>query len=253
MVKETDSSIIKKTEVQFPYLGSEEIRSFRFIKEIFAEFFGTAMLVFVGCSSAFSDEEPDPVKIAFCFGITVFAIVQIIGHVSGGHINPAVSLALMLGGKIGVFKCTIFIFAQFVGGIIGSALVVAIRPAEDSSWDLGANNLGFGVSVIQATVIETLITMMLVLVVYAVAADPVNASNMKGSAPLAIGLTVTACHLAFIPFTGSSMNPARSFGPMVLNMEFHNGWVYFAGPFIGSILGALIYQLLFQAVETSVI
>jgi len=106
---------------------------------------------------------------------------------------------------------------------------------------------GEGVELPQAVCVEALITSLLVLVVFAVAGDPSNSPTVKGSGPLAIGLTVGACHLFAVPLTGSSMNPARSLGPAAVMGDFTSHWVYWVGPLLGGVAGALVYQIVFRA------
>merc|ERR1719336_2787284 len=190
------------------------------------------------------------VRIALAFGLTVATLAQTIGHVSGCHINPAVTAGLITGAKVGLLKGLAYIVVQCIGGVLGGAILMAVVPATVRGRDgLGTTTVNPALTSGQAFGVEFLITMVLVLVVFASAADDNNKDNVKGSAPLAIGLSITTCHLFAIPLTGSSMNPARSLGPSVVAGCWSNHWVYWLGPIAGGVAAALIYQLTFKAPE----
>ena len=247
-----------------PYLGTAELKEVAtLLKAVTAEFVGTCLLVLVGCGSCIGgdrtdsnqsiDDQANIVRISLCFGITVATLAQTLGHVSGCNINPAVTLGLVLGGKLGILKGLLYVAAQCGGALLGSLMLYAVVPsAARGAAGLGKTGLAPDVTFVQALTIEMLITMVLVMVVFAAAADSGNSSNVKGSAPLAIGLSITTCHLFAVPFTGSSMNPARSLGPAVILGEVEHLWVYWAGPLLGGIFGALLYQVVLRSgVETS--
>lgn len=250
--------------METPYLmespiGENEVKNvMKLIKCLVAEMLGTMFLVLVGCGSCYAAKPPmhahdDYVRIALAFGVTVATIAQSIGHISGCHINPAITSGLIVGAKIGLVKGLLYIVFQCIGSLIGAGLLKGFVPATATVTPLGnatlpgltkiAPNINAG----QGLGVEMFITFVLVLVVFAAAADENNAPNVKGSAPLAIGLSITTCHLFAIPLTGSSMNPARSFGPAVVGNYFANHWVYWVGPILGGIFAALTYQLLFKA------
>jgi len=244
-----------------PYIGLSELhpRSV-LLRSLLAEFVGTLLLVLLGCGSCIGgdhseapvqvDDQANYVRISLCFGITVATLAQTIGHVSGCHINPAVTLGLVVGRKIGITRGCLYIGTQCVGAITGAAILQAIVPEGFRGAEgLGRTDIGPKVTVGQAVAIEMLITMVLVMIVFAAAADSINAATVKGSAPLAIGLSITTCHLFAVPLTGSSMNPARSLGPAVILGEFDNHWVYWAGPLLGGIFGALFYQVVLRAAK----
>jgi aquaporin related protein len=246
--------------IKLPFLGLDEIKEDpkAFGKALFAEFLGTALLVFVGCGSCMGGDDKDNdielgqqaqfVRIALAFGITVATLAQTIGHVSGCHINPAITAGLITGAKCGLLRGLAYIVMQVVGGVAGAGILSAVVPAtvRGRVGGLGTTALSH-VTPAQGFGIEFLITMVLVLVVFAAAADENNSASVKGSAPLAIGLSITTCHLFAIPLTGSSMNPARTFGSNAVVGKWDNHWVYWAGPILGGIAAALIYQLLLAA------
>lgn len=243
-----------------PYIGMVEISKDKAgtAKALVAELLGTFILVLVGCGSCFSGDtdsdishQAQYIRIALTFGVTVATVAQTIGHVSGCHINPAVTAGLVTGAKIGLVKGLLYIVAQCIGAILGAGVLRLLVPVGSvrGAEGLGCTGVSEAIGSGQAFGIEFLVTMVLVLVVFGAAADGNNAPSVKGSAPLAIGLSITTCHLFAIPLTGSSMNPARSLGPSVINGCWAHHWVYWLGPLAGGVAAALIYQLLFQAPE----
>jgi len=232
-----------------PYVGVDEVKTIKLVNSLVAEILGTMFLVLVGCGSCMIHETgengTDVVRIALAFGVTVATIAQSIGHVSGCHINPAITCGLIVGAKVGVIKGLLYIVAQCIGGLVGAGLLKAFLPSTQKTLPgiTGLTNVSAG----QGVGIELFITFVLVLVVFAAAADEHNSASVKGSAPLAIGLSITTCHLYAVPLTGSSMNPARSLGPAVVGGDMTNHWVYWVGPILGGILAAVVYQLLFAA------
>merc|ERR1711862_240044 len=184
-----------------PYVGVDEAKKFPDILfKLVAEMIGTMFLVLVGCGSCFgAGGDAGYVRIALCFGVTVATIAQSIGHISGCHINPAVTLGLFFGGKIGLINSILYIVAQLIGGLIGAGLLKAflgelVVPEDGvgvtalSVFKVTIDNVitDVPISVGQGFGIEFFITFVLVLVVFASAADDNNTPSVKGSAPLAI-------------------------------------------------------------------
>merc|ERR1711963_1135117 len=208
------------------------------------------VLVFFSCGSAADDvgmnNKPNIVRYSLTFGFTVATMAQAIGHVSGCHINPAVTLGLFVGRKIGLIASVLYIIFQCIGALIGAALLLAISPKNRVGDPIpGITGFRPGLDAGQAFLIEFVITFVLLLTVYAAAADDGN--EVKGSAPLAIGLAIGIAHLFAGPITGPSMNPARSFGPAVVGNSCEQLWVYWLGPICGGVTGAITYLLAFQA------
>ncbi|XP_023344034.1 aquaporin AQPAe.a [Eurytemora carolleeae] len=242
--------------MRFPYLGLEELKdTTTLFKQVVAEFLGTLILVFVGCGSCIGGEDEGDhqskfVRIALCFGVTVATLAQALGHVSGCHVNPAVTAGLAAGGKIGFARGCIYVLAQNFGAIAGAGLLRGLVSTElRGGAGLGATGVDPNLSIVQAVGVEMMITMVLVLTVYGAAADENNTESVKGSAPLAIGLSIATCHLFAIPLTGSSMNPARTLGPAVITGNFAHHWIYWVGPILGGVAAGLIYQLVLKAPE----
>jgi len=242
-------------------IGVNDIKDWRnFTRAVAAEFVGTLLLVFLGCGSCTGgdnheagvmvDDQSNTVRISVCFGLVLGSVAQALGSVSGAHLNPAVSLSLWVARQVGLLRVLVYTLAQCVGAIVGAAILWAVLPPDFRGVaGLGMTLPAKGVGLGQAVCVEFMITCLLVLVVFVVAVDPTIAQNIKGSAPLAIGLTVTSCHLFAVPLTGSSMNPARSLGPAVIQGEFSHHWIYWVGPCLGGVAGAILYQILLKTPE----
>uniref|UniRef100_T1JBJ7 Aquaporin n=1 Tax=Strigamia maritima TaxID=126957 RepID=T1JBJ7_STRMM len=224
--------------------GCSEVFESNIWKSLAAEFVGTLFLVLVGCGSCIGWNATDLVQISLAFGVTVAIMVQCICHISGGHINPAVSIGLLVARKISVLRCVLYIVCQCGGAIIGALLLKAFTPAALRK-SLGATMVNAKISSVEAFGVEFLITFVLVFTVFAVC-DPLR-KDVKGSAPLAIGLSVATCHLFAIPYTGAGMNPARSFGPAVIMNIWADHWVYWTGPILGGIVAAGFYHYVLRA------
>jgi len=210
-----------------PKVGVKEAKDKRIICKLLAEMIGTMVLVFFSCGSA-HNVQSSVVRYSLTFGFTVATMAQTIGHVSGCHINPAVTIGLFVGRKIGLVASVLYIIFQCIGAVIGAALLLAIQTSQTQEGENndaipGITKLGLGLSPGQGILVEFVVTFVLVLTVYAAAADEFN--DVKGSAPLAIGLAITIGHLFAGPYTGPSMNPARSFGPAMVGGFHDNLWV----------------------------
>nr|XP_046248800.1 aquaporin-4-like [Scatophagus argus] len=214
-----------------------------------AEFFSMLLFVLISLGSTINwgaiEEDPRPpdlVLISLCFGLTIGTMVQCFGHISGAHINPAVTAAMVVTRKLSLAKAVFYLLAQCVGAIVGAAILFGITPASVRG-DMGVTMVNTNISVGNALVVELFITFQLVFTVFATCDHKRN--DLKGSSALAIGLSVCVGHLFAIPYTGASMNPARSFGPAVVTWRWENHWVYWVGPSIGGTLAAALYEYLF--------
>ncbi|XP_045193154.1 aquaporin-like [Mercenaria mercenaria] len=214
-------------------------------RAVAAEFFGTLFLVLFGCGAIDNNGvgSSTVVQIALTFGLVYGSMVWCFNHVSGGHFNPAVSVAAVVCRRASVVRGLFFIIAQLVGGIAGAGILKGLS---------GVDNATMGVTVVfaplmeaQAFGIELLITFVLVFVVLASTDDKRN--DLSGSAPLTIALAVVAGHLFAFRYTMASMNPARTFGPAVVQNSWANHWVYWVGPIIGGLVAALVYEYVFAA------
>ena len=210
-------------------------------QKLFAEFIGTFALIFIGVSSICVNA--GLVGVALAHGLTIAVMVSAMGHVSGGHYNPAVTLGALVGGKIKAGDAIAYIIVQLCGGIGGALIVKAIFPATTTeAVMLGTPMLGQGVGMMAGIKMEAILTFFLVLVVYGTAIDP-RAPKVGG---LFIGLTIMLDILAGGPVTGASMNPARSFGPAIVGGYWDNHIVYWIGPLVGGAVAGLFYKNVFE-------
>ena len=214
-----------------------------------AEFVATGLFVFVGAGSVVASgiasggglDAAGLVSISLAHGIAIAALVFATAHVSGGHLNPAVTVAAALTGKIRPARGAMYVFGQLAGGVLGALLMAYVAP-DASEGNLGAHGLGAGVSAGMGFTLELALTFLLVFVIFAVAMD----KRAQGAfAPLAIGLAVAVIHLVAVPLTGGAVNPARSLGPAVASGFWADHWIYWAAPLAGGALAALVYQTLF--------
>uniref|UniRef100_A0A3B4A604 Aquaporin-4 n=1 Tax=Periophthalmus magnuspinnatus TaxID=409849 RepID=A0A3B4A604_9GOBI len=220
-----------------------------FWRAVSAEYLATLIFVFLGVGSTMNwhagKETPPPadlVLISLCFGLSIATMVQCFGHISGGHINPAVTVAMVVTRKLSLAKAVFYVVAQCLGAITGAGLLYMVTPSAVRGG-FGVNDINSDISVGHGLVVEIIITFELVFTVFATC-DP-KRSDLGGSAALAIGLAVAIGHLFGIPYTGASMNPARSFGPAVVTLTFKNHWIYWLGPILGGILAAGLYEYLY--------
>ncbi|XP_069695851.1 aquaporin AQPAn.G isoform X2 [Periplaneta americana] len=231
-------------------LGVDEI-SKGIWKVLLAEFIGNLLLNFYGCATCttVSGMPNSHVLIALGFGLVIMAIVQSIGHVSGAHVNPAVTCAMLVTGRITILKAFFYIVVQCLGALAGTGILKALTPLEKQAL-LGATLPNKVLTSVQGFGIEYFLGFALILVVFGVC-DP-NRPESKAVAPLVIGLTVSMGHLAALGYTGASMNPARSLGSAILSGEWRDHWVYWLGPILGGISSGLIYKHAFSAPSVEV-
>ncbi|XP_023126122.1 aquaporin-1-like [Amphiprion ocellaris] len=219
-----------------------EIQMWAFWRAVLAEFLGMIIFIFIGLTAAIGDQNDSyanqEVKVAFAFGLAIATLAFCIGHISGAHLNPAVTISFMTSCRMSILRAFFYVIAQMLGAVAGSAIVYGIRPQTTES--LGVNKLkeisprqGFGT--------EFMLTLQLVLCMLAVTD---KRRDFGGSAPLAIGFSVVLGHLAGISYTGCGINPARSFGPAIILESFDDHWVYWAGPITGGLVAALLYNYL---------
>lgn len=214
-----------------------------FWRAVFAEFYGTMFFVFFGLGAAlrWTTGPHNVLHVAFCFGLAAATLIQSIGHISGGHINPAVTFAYLIGSQMSLFRAFFYIIAQCLGALAGAAVLYGVTPTN-MRGNLALNTLQPGISLGMATTMEIFLTVQLVICIFAVTDERRN--GRLGSAALAIGFSVLMGHLLGMYYTGAGMNPARSFAPAVMVRNFVNHWVYWVGPFIGGAIGALLYDFM---------
>ncbi|XP_048868012.1 aquaporin-1-like [Brienomyrus brachyistius] len=220
-----------------------EFKCKAFWRAVLAELVGMTLFIVLSISSAIgntNNANPDQeVKVSLAFGLAIATLAQSLGHISGAHLNPAVTLGMLASCQISVFKAVMYIAAQMLGAAVASGIVHGVRPNGTEALGLNALN---NISASQGVGIELLATFQLVLCV--IATTDKRRRDVTGSAPLAIGLSVCLGHLAAISYTGCGINPARSFGPAVITGNFENHWVYWVGPMCGGVAAALLYEFL---------
>lgn len=214
------------------------------MKKYVAEFIGTLFLVLLACGTAAAlgcdGSKPDGayVMTALAFGLVIVAMAYSIGNVSGCHINPAVSIAMLVAGKMDVKDFIGYVAAQFLGAIAGAAILMGILGSNTA---LGQNGLYNG-SIAISLVVEIILTFVFVLAILGVTSKP-EFSKVAG---LVIGLSLTLVHIIGIHFTGTSVNPARSFGPALFvgGDALSSVWVFIVAPLVGGALAAVVWKWL---------
>jgi aquaporin Z len=222
------------------------------MKKYAAELVGTFVLVFAGVGSAvFAGSHIGFAGVALAFGLSLLVMVYTIGPISGCHINPAVTLGILLAKKIGIKDAVAYVIAQIIGAILASAVILFIAQGIQGGYGAAASGLGcdgYGLhspdhySMAAGFVAEVALTAFLVIVV-------LGATDIKapvGFAGVAIGLVLTMDHLVGIPITNTSVNPARSIGPAVFvgGWALQQLWLFIVAPLIGAVVAALVYQVI---------
>lgn len=229
------------------------------MKQYLAEFFGTFWLVLGGCGSAvlaaaFPDVGIGLLGVSFAFGLTVLTMAYAIGHISGCHLNPAVTIGLWAGGRFPAGKIGFYIVAQVLGAIVAGGVLYLIASGKagfDVTAGFASNGYGEhspgGYSLTSALITEIVMTMMFLLIIL----GATDARAPQGFAPIAIGLGLTLIHLISIPVTNTSVNPARSLGVAIYvgDWAIAQLWLFWVAPIIGALLGAWVYRYLGCACE----
>jgi len=223
------------------------------MKKYVAELIGTFILVFAGCGSAIlASGSIGNLGISFAFGLSVLVMVYTIGSISGCHINPAVSISMLVAKKINVKDTVFYIIFQCIGAIMGAGVLYCI-VADKTTTGLPIRSLaqnGFGsmagvggnYSLIVAVIAEIICTFLFVLVIH----GSLSKKAPKGFAGISIGLALTLVHLVLIPITNASVNPARSLGPAIFvgGVALEQLWLFWVAPIIGGILAAVVWKML---------
>lgn len=233
------------------------------LQKFSAEAIGTFWLTFGGCGSAviaanFPQIGIGLVGVAFAFGLTLLTMAYAIGHISGCHINPAVTVGLAAGGRFPARHIGPYIIAQVVGAIVGAALLYLIAsgaPGFDIGKGFAANGYGdhspghYGL--VSCFVTEIVMTMMFLFIIM----GSTHGKAPVGFAPIPIGLGLTLIHLVSIPVTNTSVNPARSIGPALFAGSWAIGqlWLFIVAPLIGGVLGGIVYRLISEQPSASVV
>jgi len=215
------------------------------LRHFVAEFVGTFALVFIGGSAIMAAQAMQMnaalIAVAFAHGIILAVLVSATMRISG-HLNPAVTIGFLAARRIDPIMAGVYIAAQIIAAIFAAYMLKWLLPeALTTATRLGGQSISLEISAGQAIGLEAIATFFLAFVIFGTAVDP-RAPKIGG---LAIGLTITADILAIGPFTGASMNPARSFGPAVASGIFEGQAVYWIGPIVGAVAAALLYDTLF--------
>ncbi|WP_159656483.1 aquaporin Z [Methylicorpusculum oleiharenae] len=223
-------------------------------KKLGAEFIGTFWLVLGGCGSAvlaaaFPEVGIGLMGVSFAFGLTVLTMAYGIGHISGCHLNPAVSIGLWMGGRFGAKELGPYIAAQVLGGITGAAILYLIATGKagfDLSGGFASNGYGEhspgGYSLVAALVTEVVMTFMFLMIIL----GSTDSRAPQGFAPIAIGLGLTLIHLISIPVTNTSVNPARSTAVAIFagDWALSQLWLFWVAPILGALLAGVVYRWL---------
>ena len=220
-------------------------------RAVLAEFLGTMFFVFLGTGAvvaalAAGGGDAALVAIAIAHGIGILTAVAWTASISGGHINPVVSLAMIVTKNIKPALGVAYIVAQFAGAAVGSLLLMLVtgdRFEGDGPGSLGGHTINDAITSSEGLGLEIIATAFLLVVVYNTA---VSKKGWGINAPIAIGLAVMLIHFVSVPFTGASVNPARSFGPALVTGEFGDFWIYIVGPAVGALAVALFWQYVWK-------
>lgn len=209
-------------------------------KALVTEFIGTFALIFIGAGAG-ALGVGGLVGVALAHGLVIFAFAAAYGHISGTHINPAVTIALWLGKQIDAATAISYVVVQLLGGIVAGFALSFVLGGTSSG--LGATVLSPETSPLQGLVLETILTFFLVNTIFNTAVS----GKAGNAAPAAIGFTITLAILMGGPLTGASLNPARTLGPAVASGNFADIWLYFVGPILGGAIAALLYSNLLKS------
>ena len=217
------------------------------VLRMIAEFIGTFVFFFAGIGAAVSVTiagEQSLLVVALAHGLALAIMVSALGHISGGHFNPAVTIGFLVTRRIAPLLALMYIAAQLLASVAASGMVRWLFPGTSAAAQgYGTPALDPGLSSGEGLVMEALLTSFLVFVVFATAAD--IRGTFKSIAGLAIGLTLTIDILVGGPLTGAMVNPARAFGPQVIDWSWGNAWIWYVGPILGGAIAALLYELLY--------
>ncbi|GAB1867058.1 Aquaporin AQPcic [Camponotus japonicus] len=221
-----------------------------------AELIGTSILMLVGCMGCVASlgVVPPHLQITLTFGLAVLVVIQCVAHISGAHVNPAITVGAVVLGEKTIPEALVYLISQLIGATVGYGMLKVITPKNrltsgtvEQSNLFCVTNLHTDLSAIQGLLLEGIATAILVLVFCSVV-DPRNKRNTD-SIPIKFGFTVTVLATTFGPYTGGSMNPARSFAPALWNNEWTHQWIYWFGPIGGALIASFAYRTIFGISE----
>lgn len=220
-------------------IGLDELKTAGLWRAVIAEFLGSAFFLLattVVCLVSGTGAAAH-IAIGIGIGLSITTGIILVGHVSGGHLNPAVSFAMVIAGKVSILRGLLYIVGQLVGAIVGSAFTYGLISA---SGTLGATIPASGVSEAQGFGLELLFTLILVLYVFSITDGAKTVDT--GVTAIGVGVCILVAHVCLIPLTGCGINPARSFGPAVVGNQWTSHWIYWIGPLVGGLVGAILYK-----------
>ncbi|CAI5765230.1 aquaporinaquaporin-5-like [Podarcis lilfordi] len=235
-----------------PPRRQQELFTLRFTQALACEFVATVIFIFIVLGSAFKWplQLPSVLQISMAFGLTIGTLVQAFGHVSGSHVNPAVTIAYFVGNQISIVRSVLYVVLQLLGAVTGAGIIYSVTP-KDVRHTLALNDLTYGTNPGEALVVEIILTFSVVMCIFS-ATDKRRTEN-RGNSALSIGLAVTMAHLIGIYYTGCSLNPARSFGPAVIMGKFSGAhWVFWLGPIFGASVASVVYNYLLYPQKLSI-
>jgi aquaporin Z len=214
------------------------------VRRAVAEFVGTFALIFVGAGSIMVSSQSGLTGIALAHGLVIAVMVSAVGHISGGHFNPAVTFGFLITRRMAPLLAVVYWVTQFTAATAGALLLRWVFPAAARNpTKLGAPVLNAAIGKGPGVVVEAVLTFFLVWVVFATAAD--SRGTFASIAGLAIGFTITLDILIGGPLTGAAMNPARAFGPELVQNYWSNAWIWYVGPLAGAGVAAVLYEFLY--------
>jgi MIP family channel proteins len=217
------------------------------LRRAVAEMVGAFTLTFIGAGAAVAAgaiSDTSLIGVAIANGLAIGVMVCALGHISGGHFNPAVTFGFLIARKIKPRLAGVYWIAQFGGAALAALLVDELLPKSiTEAVSLGVPALGHGVDATSGFLLEAIFTFLLVFVIFGAAVD--SRGPFNAVAGLAIGLTIAIDVLFGGPFTGAAMNPSRAFGPQLVGDHWANGWVWYAGPLLGATVAAGLYSFLY--------
>lgn len=232
-------------------ISLSELKNRYFWRDVFAEFFATMLFIYM-VTSVLTKLQPghDIVQISFGIGISVAILVQVFGPICGSHLNPAVSLTAFLTGHVTLVRAFVYTIVQLLGGIAGSALTYGVTP-DSTGEKYGVVRKSEDLTAGQGMVCEMILTMMLLLTILASVSKDHGRKNFGYANAMAIGESVVVTHLIGVKYSGASINPCRALGPSVVTGDFPSyHWIYYVGPYLASVISALLYRFIFAKEES---
>ncbi|XP_071959719.1 aquaporin AQPAn.G-like [Antedon mediterranea] len=250
-----DKTSGEDTSISNSHVYYDSISEVSLWRSVFAEFLGLTLLVLISAGASAPWDEPNAptvFQIAIASGLTIATLIHNFMAVSGAHVNPAVTIAFIVSRKISFLRGLLYVLFQCAGACLGAEILKAVTPDEiydKANGTFGCTLLADEVSLGQGFLLEFMITFQLLLTIFA--ASDEGRTDMKGSMPLTVGLSVICGVIFGLSYTGGSMNPARSFGTAVIAGCWKDHWIYWLAPILGGIVGGVMYECGFSQARLS--